>query len=149
MRGGGNGAGEDMSEEVTASLRVRMAGGEGYYGGGLVDGARILRLFGDLATEITIRLDGDEGLLSQYREVTFTAPVFAGDYIEATARLTRRTRLRRIIEFEAKKVIAARYDLGPSAAEPLEVPVVVCRAVGTTVRPLRVARDLAGKEGVG
>ena len=134
-----------MSDEVTAALRVRMAGGDGHYGGGLVDGAHILRLFGDLATEITIRLDGDEGLLSHYREVTFLAPVRAGDYVEAVARLTRRTRLRRFVEFEARKVIAARYDLGPSAAEPLEPPVVVCRAHGITVRPRVVARDrLAG-----
>lgn len=130
-----------MPDDVTAVLRVRMGGGDGYYGGGLVDGARILRLFGDLATEITIRLDGDEGLLSEYTNVKFMAPVHSGDYIEAVARLNRRTRLRRFVEFEARKVITARYDLGPTAAVVLDPPIVVCRATGITVRPYRVAAD--------
>lgn len=128
-----------MPDDVTAVLRVRMGVSDGYYGGGLVDGARILRLFGDLATEITIRLDGDEGLLSEYTNVKFTAPVNAGDYIEAVGRLSHRTRLRRFVEFEARKVIAARYDLGPTAAVVLEPPIVVCRAVGITIRPYRIA----------
>lgn len=138
-----------MPDDVTAVLRVRMSGGDGYYGGGLVDGARILRLFGDLATEITIRLDGDEGLLSEYTNVTFTAPVHSGDYIEAVARLSRRTRLRRFVEFEARKVITARYDLGPTAAVVLDPPIVVCRAIGITVRPYRVAADPATAREIG
>jgi len=138
-----------MPDDVTAVLRVRMGGGDGYYGGGLVDGARILRLFGDLATEITIRLDGDEGLLSEYTNVTFTAPVHSGDYIEAVARLSRRTRLRRFVEFEARKVITARYDLGPTAAVVLDPPIVVCRAIGITVRPYRVAAGPATAREIG
>ncbi|HXN40315.1 MAG TPA: 3-aminobutyryl-CoA ammonia lyase, partial [Myxococcaceae bacterium] len=34
---------------------------DAHYGGNLVDGARLLGLFGDLATELLIRQDGDEG----------------------------------------------------------------------------------------
>lgn len=118
-----------------ASLRVRIGQEEAHYGGGLVDGARILRLFGDLVTEVTVRSDGDEGLLSQYSDVRFTAPVRPGDYIEATARLVRTTRLRRVVSLEAHKVISARPDAGPSAARVLDEPVLVCSATATTVIP--------------
>lgn len=135
--------------ELTVTLRARMSGADGHYGGGLVDGARILRLFGDLATEITIRVDGDEGLLSEYTGVRFTAPVHIGDYVEAEARLVRRGPLRRTIEFTARKVIAARPDLGPSRAEPLDAPVVVCRARGIAVRPHPYAGAFRGAAGNG
>ncbi|MDX5571298.1 hotdog fold domain-containing protein [Streptomyces sp. ID01-9D] len=129
-----------MPEEVTATLRVRMSQQDAHYGGSLVDGARLLRLFGDLVTEITIRSDGDEGLLTAYRQVEFLAPVHAGDYIEATARLVGRSRLRRTVEFTAHKTIAARYELGPTRAEASGEPVLVCRAVGTAVVPPAAAR---------
>ncbi|GAB3971772.1 hypothetical protein GCM10029978_047580 [Actinoallomurus acanthiterrae] len=135
--------------ELTVMLRARMGGADGHYGGGLVDGARILRLFGDLATEITIRLDGDEGLLSEYTGVRFTSPVQVGDYVEAEARLVRRGPLRRTIEFTARKVIAARPDLGPSRAEPLDPPVVVCRARGIAIRPHPYVGALRGAGGNG
>jgi phosphopantetheine--protein transferase-like protein len=122
---------------INAFLRVRIGQEQGHYGGGLVDGARILQLFGDLVTEITIRTDGDEGLLSEYSAVRFTAPVRPGDYIEATARLLRRTRLRRVVELEAYKVIEARPGTWPSAAEALDEPLLVCAATATTVIPVR------------
>lgn len=127
------------NEPIKAFLRVRIGQEQGHYGGGLVDGARILQLFGDLVTEITIRTDGDEGLLSEYSSVRFTAPVRPGDYIEATARLTRRTRLRRVVELEAYKVIEARPGTRPSAAETLDEPLLVCAATATTVIPVRSA----------
>ena len=41
----------------------------------LVDGARMLALFGDVATELLIRHDGDEGLFRAYDAVEFLAPV--------------------------------------------------------------------------
>lgn len=109
-----------MPEEVTATLRVRMSQQDAHYGGSLVDGARLLRLFGDLVTEITIRSDGDEGLLTEYRRVEFLASVHAGDYIEATARLVGRSRLRRTVEFTAHKTIVSTYELGPTRAEASE-----------------------------
>ncbi|MEV8312235.1 4'-phosphopantetheinyl transferase superfamily protein [Streptomyces flavidovirens] len=130
-------AGDESDLQTTAFLRVRIGQEEAHYGGGLVDGARILRLFGDLVTEITIRTDGDEGLLAQYDNLRFTAPVKPGDYIEARARLVRQTRLRRVVELEAHKVVAASSGAGASAASVLDAPQLVCAATATTVVPRR------------
>lgn len=130
----------DLTDPSTVMLRVRIGAEEAHYGGDLVDGARMLRLFGDVVTEIAIRSAGDEGLLSHYSEVTFTAPVHAGDFIEVTGRLTKESRLRRTVELEARKVIEARYEEGHSTAGVLDEPVVVCRAVGVVVVPVHKAR---------
>src|SRR5271170_3333460 len=89
-----------------ATLRLRMSSHDAHYAGELVDGARMLALFGDLATELLIRLDGDEGLFRAYESIDFLAPVFAGDYIEATAELTRVGSTSRRMQFEAKKVVS-------------------------------------------
>jgi len=126
--------GEDASS-VTALIRVRMSAHDAHYGGNLVDGARMLGLFGDVATELLIRLDGDEGLFVAYDRVEFLAPVYAGDYIEARGRITRVGTTSRAMEFEARKVIAVRADAGDSAADFLDEPAVVCRASGTCVTP--------------
>src|SRR5207237_630877 len=69
-------------------IRLRMSQADAHYGGNLVDGARMLSLFGDVATELLIRLDGDEGLFRAYDSVEFLAPVYAGDYIEAVGKIT-------------------------------------------------------------
>ncbi len=114
-------------------LRVRMGAHDAHYGGNLVDGARILALFGDLATELLVRHDGDEGLFAAYDSVEFLAPVYAGDYIEADAHFTRVGNRSRAIAFEARKPIAARPDRGAGAAEVLDPPVLVARARGTCV----------------
>ena len=71
------------------TVRLRMGAHDAHYAGELVDGARMLALFGDVATELLIRLDGDEGLFRAYESVEFLAPVFAGDYIEATGELVK------------------------------------------------------------
>jgi 3-aminobutyryl-CoA ammonia-lyase len=126
--------GEDPSS-ITALIRLRMGAHDAHYGGNLVDGARMLALFGDVATELLIRLDGDEGLFVAYDKVEFLAPVYAGDYIEAHGRITRVGNTSRAMEFEARKVIATRTDASPSAADYLSEPVVVCRASGTCVTP--------------
>ena len=117
----------------TAMLRVRMSGADAHYGGNLVDGAKMLQLFGDVATELAIRLDGDEGLFRAYDAVEFLAPVYAGDFIEAHGRITRVDRTSRAVEFEAWKVIRPRPDLSDSAADLLGEPVLVCKARGTCV----------------
>lgn len=135
----GTSARDERQAQATAFLRVRIGQEEAHYGGNLVDGARILRLFGDLVTEITVRTDGDEGLLAQYSDIRFTAPVRPGDYIEARARLVRRTRLRRVVELEAHKVIRARLEEADSAGEVLDEPQLVCAATATTVVPHRRA----------
>lgn len=117
----------------TATLRVRMSGADAHYGGNLVDGAKMLQLFGDVATELAIRLDGDEGLFRAYDAVEFLAPVYAGDFIEAHGRMTRVGRTSRAVEFEAWKVIRPRPDVSDSAADVLDEPILVCKARGTCV----------------
>lgn len=130
------GTSEDLERELpTATVRLRMSAHDAHYGGNLVDGARILALFGDVATELLIRLDGDEGLFAAYDAVRFLAPTYAGDYIEAEGRIVQVGKTSRRMEFEARKVIAARPELGESAAEVLDPPIVVCRASGTCVTP--------------
>jgi 3-aminobutyryl-CoA ammonia-lyase len=116
-------------------IRLRLSQADAHYGGSLVDGARMLALFGDVATELLIRHDGDEGLFRAYDAVEFLAPVHAGDFVEATGEITRVGTTSRAMRFEARRVIAARPDLSDSAAEVLEEPVVVCRATGTCVVP--------------
>jgi 3-aminobutyryl-CoA ammonia-lyase len=116
-------------------IRLRMSAHDAHYGGNLVDGARILALFGDVATELLIRHDGDEGLFVAYEMVEFAAPVYAGDYVEARGRIVRTGNTSRTMEFTAHKVIAARPDLAPSAADVLDEPLLVVRARGTCVTP--------------
>ncbi|HNR04790.1 MAG TPA: hotdog domain-containing protein [Bacillota bacterium] len=112
-----------------------MSAHDAHYGGNLVDGARMLGLFGDVATELLVRNDGDEGLFCAYDSVEFLAPVFAGDYIEAEGEIVKVGNTSRKMQFEARKVIQARPDINDSAAEVLKTPVVVCRASGTCVVP--------------
>lgn len=122
-----------MNDEVM--IRLRMSSQDAHYGGNLVDGAHMLALFGDVATELLIRRDGDEGLFVAYDKVEFKAPVYAGDYIEAVGRIVSEGNSSRKMEFEARKVIAPRPDLSDSAADFLEEPVIVCLASGTCVVP--------------
>ncbi|HAY71114.1 MAG TPA: 3-aminobutyryl-CoA ammonia lyase [Saprospirales bacterium] len=121
-------------------IRVRMSSHDAHYGGELVDGAKMLQLFGDVATELLIRNDGDEGLFAAYDMVEFLAPVYAGDYIEATGKITHIGNSSRKMSFEARKVIVPRQDISDSAADFLEDPVIVCRASGTCVVPVRNQR---------
>ncbi len=116
-------------------IRLRMSQHDAHYGGGLVDGAKMLQLFGDVATELLIRNDGDEGLFAGYEEVSFKAPVYAGDYIEAIGEITHVGNSSRKMKFEARKVIIPRPDINDSACDTLEEPIVVCTAVGTCVVP--------------
>jgi 3-aminobutyryl-CoA ammonia-lyase len=120
---------------VKAVIRLRMSSHDAHYGGNLVDGARMLGLFGDVATELCIRLDGDEGLFRAYDSVEFLAPVYAGDFIEAEGEIIQTGNTSRKMRFEARKVIRPRPDVNDSAADLLPEPVVVCRASGTCVVP--------------
>jgi 3-keto-5-aminohexanoate cleavage enzyme len=127
---------------LTVTLRVRMGAHDAHYAGELVDGARVLALFGDVATELLIRLDGDEGLFRAYEAIEFLAPVRAGDYLEATGVITRVGKTSRAMAFEARKVIAGVRDPGvaASAADAFADPIVVCRALGTCVVPEELQR---------
>lgn len=116
-------------------IRVRMSSQDAHYGGGLVDGAKMLQLFGDVATELLIRRDGDEGLFRAYDSVDFLAPVYAGEFIEAVGEIVEEGNSSRKMVFEARKVIVPRPDISPSAADLLDEPVVVCRASGTCIVP--------------
>jgi len=128
-----------IGEEV--KIRVRMSARDAHYGGDLVAGAKALELFGDVVTEVAVRHDGDEGLFRAYREIEFLAPVYAGDFIEATGKLVRVGNTSREVELTAKKVIAASRDPAqPSAADVLAEPVVVVRAIGVTVVPQEMQR---------
>jgi len=123
--------------DYTSMIRLRMGEHDAHYAGSLVAGAKMLELFGDVATELLIQLDGDEGLFVAYSNVEFLKPVYAGDYIEAVGRITKVGNSSRTMEFEARKVIqlCRRDGLSDSAAEILETPEVVCRAIGTCVTP--------------
>jgi 3-aminobutyryl-CoA ammonia-lyase len=127
---------EQSSQVYESVIRVRMSEHDAHYGGRLVDGARILSLFGDVATELLIQLDGDEGLFVAYDCVEFKAPVYAGDYIEARGKITMIGNTSRKMEFVAHKVIEANIDPAvPSAARVLDTPVLVTYATGTCVVP--------------
>jgi 3-aminobutyryl-CoA ammonia-lyase len=120
---------------LTVTHRRYVPHGHAHYGGSLVDGAYVLGMFGDVATELCIRSDGDEGLLAGYREVRFLAPVRAGDVLEATAVLTRVGRRSRELDLEARVVCRSTQDSLASAAEALAEPLVVVQAQGTVVVP--------------
>lgn len=112
---------------------MRMSAHDAHYGGNLVDGAKMLQLFGDVATELLIIHDGDEGLFAGYDKIEFLAPVYAGDYIEATGEIIQIGNSSRRMLFEARKVVAPRPDISESAADVLPEPILVCRASGTCV----------------
>jgi 3-aminobutyryl-CoA ammonia-lyase len=107
-----------------------------HYGGNLVDGAYTLGMFGDVATELAIRTDGDEGLLAGYSDIRFLGPVHAGDVLEATVEVTRVGRRSRELRCSAQVVARAEPERGPSAARVLDPPLVVVEATATLVVPL-------------
>lgn len=117
------------------SLRMRLSAHHAHYGGGLVDGAFIMQVFGDVATELLIRNDGDEGLFRAYDSVDFLAPLYAGDYIEVTGWITKAGNTSRKMEFEAYKVIESLPSISPSAAHVLKEKVLVAKALGTCIVP--------------
>ena len=122
-------------DKISTILKQRMSMHDAHYGGNLVDGAKMLQIFGDVATELLIKLDGDEGLFKTYEKVDFKAPVYAGDFIEAYGEITHIGNTSRKIKFVAQKVIIPRTDINDSACEELEKPIIVCEAEGVCVVP--------------
>ena len=115
-------------------LRVRISASDVHYAGDLVDGAHIMKLFGDVATEITIRHDGDEGLLRAYEKVEFLEPVHGGDFLEVTGKILKVGNTSRKILFEAFKIISSSHDVNQeSACDVLKSPILVAKAIGTAV----------------
>ena len=126
---------DDQRLGLTVTHRRYVPYSHAHYGGNLVDGAYMLGLFGDVATEACIRTDGDEGLFASYSDVQFRAPVIAGDVLEVTAVISRVGRRSREIAFEARVVCRAQPERGPSAAGVLAEPIVAVTATGTVVVP--------------
>ena len=107
-----------------------------HYAGDLVDGAYSLGLFGDVATEMCIRTDGDEGLFASYSDVQFRAPVRAGDVLEVSCELVRVGTRSRVMDFAAHVVArGAATAQRPGAADLLAEPVLATSATGTVVVP--------------
>jgi 3-aminobutyryl-CoA ammonia-lyase len=125
----------DPREGLTVIHRRYVPYSHGHYAGSLVDGAYALGLFGDVATEVCIRTDGDEGLLASYSDVQFRAPVRAGDVVEVEARVSRVGSRSRTIEFECRVVCRGAPGRLASAARVLDPPVVAVTATGTVVVP--------------
>jgi 3-aminobutyryl-CoA ammonia-lyase len=121
--------------DITASLRVRLSQADAHYGGGLVPGAKVMELFGDVATELCIRSDGDESLLAAYSNVEFLAPLHAGDFVEVRGKIIRTGTTSREIAFEAYRYATPRPEVNDSAADALDDPELVARATGTCVVP--------------
>ena len=115
--------------------RVRMGAKDAHYAGDLVNGSRILDFFGDIATELCIRLDGDESLFRTYDLVEFLAPVYAGDFMEYHGWIEKAGNTSRYCKFEAYKYITLARDpnLEISAANVLAEKVLVGRASGTLI----------------
>ncbi|MBA9005814.1 3-aminobutyryl-CoA ammonia lyase [Thermomonospora cellulosilytica] len=124
-----------MTVGLTVTHRRYVPYSHAHYGGALVDGAYVLGMFGDVATEVCIRTDADEGLFASYDDVQFRAPVRAGDVLEATAVVVAAGRRSRRLEFTARVVCRADPERGPSAARVLDEPIVVVTATGTVVVP--------------
>jgi 3-aminobutyryl-CoA ammonia-lyase len=130
------------SPRLDTIFRLRIGAENVHYRNELVAGAFLLQLFGDVGSELLIRLDGDAGLLRAYREVEFLHPVYTGDFLEVRARLLRRGNTSREIEYTASKYIQMR-DAGPlpSSGRILEPPLQVARAVGIAVVPKERQRN--------
>jgi 3-aminobutyryl-CoA ammonia-lyase len=126
-----------MSTGLTVTHRRYVPYSHAHYGGNLVDGAYALGLFGDVATEVCIRTDGDEGLFASYSDVQFAAPVMAGDVLEVSCTITRMGTRSRELSFEARVVCRGEPERGPSAARVLDEPIVAVTATGTVVVPPR------------
>ena len=122
---------------LTVTHRRYIPYSHAHYAGNLVDGAYSLAMFGDVATEVCIVGDGDEGLFASYSDVQFRDAVRAGDVVEATAPVTRVGTRSRSIDFALRVVCRGRPERGESAAERLAEPILATTATGTVVVPSR------------
>ena len=124
--------------------RLRLSNQDAHYGGNLVDGAKVLALFGDLATELLIMSDGDEGLFRAYEKIDFYAPLYAGDFIEVEAEITHIGSTSRKMHFKCFKIITPRFDISNSAADLLDKPILTTEAIGTCIVPKEKQRGHHG-----
>lgn len=122
---------------LTVVHRRYVSAADAHYGGALVDGAFSLALFGDVATELCIRTDSDEGLFAGYSDVVFHDAVRAGDVLEVTAELVRVGRRSREVAFTAHVTCRATPEVSASASTVLPAPLLVTSARGTVVVPVQ------------
>lgn len=118
---------------IKVTHRLRLSLHDAHYSGNLVDGARILALFGDVATELLIRFDGDEGLFRAYEKVDFLSPLYAGDFVEIEGSIISVGNTSRKIEFNCYKVIETRHDISITSADFLDQKLLCTKAIGTCV----------------
>ena len=122
-----------MKEGLEARHRLRLSQADAHYGGDLVAGGHLMELFGDVATELCIRSDGDEGLLAGYSEVRFHQPLYAGEFIEIVAKIIRAGETSREMSFQVLRYASPRPDVSDSAADLALQPELVATATGTCV----------------
>ena len=126
--------GQDVGARVVHRRYVPYS--DAHYAGNLVDGAYSLKLFGDVATEMCIVTDGDEGLFASYADVQFKEPVRAGDILEIVCDLTKVGTRSRVLELSVLVVARGTPSAEqPGAAELLDPPLVATTATGTVVVP--------------
>jgi 3-aminobutyryl-CoA ammonia-lyase len=131
--------------EITATHRIRMSVADAHYGGGLVSGARLLELVHDVATELCVRSDGDEGLFAGYSSVQFLLPVHAGDFLEVTGTIVRFGTTSREMDFRVVRYAGPQPDVSDSAARVADDPEVVVQATGTCVVPAERQRPTGSR----
>lgn len=124
---------------TTATHRRYVGFSDAHYAGNLVDGAFALKLFGDVGTNLSIELDGHEGLFAGYSSVEFLYPIRGGDVVEAEAQLVKKGNRSRVVDFELRVICRALDDTGRSRV--LDTPLVAVRARGTAVLPATEARS--------
>ena len=130
------------SEFKEFTISVRLSASDAHYGGGVVDGAQILKLFGDAVTGLAALQDGDESLLQTWEKVEFLSPVYPGDFISVHARITRQTRLRRFVEVEALRTVRAP-DPAKSSVTVVHPPEKIAAAHGLIVVPMPNRRAMS------
>jgi 3-aminobutyryl-CoA ammonia-lyase len=126
--------GKDVGTRVVHRRYVPYS--DAHYAGNLVDGAYSLKLFGDVATEMCILTDGDEGLFASYADVQFREPVRAGDVLEVVCELVRVGTRSRTLELSVYVVARGTpTPERPGAADLLDPALVATTATGTVVVP--------------
>jgi 3-aminobutyryl-CoA ammonia-lyase len=139
--------------EIAATHRLRLGNADAHYGGALVSGAKLVELIHDVATELCIRSDGDEGLFAGYSSVRFLAPVHAGDFVEVSGRIVRFGTTSREMAFRVVRYAGPQPEVSDSAAAVLDPAEVVAEATGTCVvkaeRQRLASRDANRVEGSG
>lgn len=127
-------------QKTTAELCMRMSDKDAHYGENLVDEAHMVHLFGDVAAELLIRCDGDEGLFCADDNVEFKTPVYAGNYLVARGEVMSIGKTSRKMTFAAHEVITSRPEISASAADVLGEPILVCKASGASMVPVAYKR---------